>query len=255
MRNTPSRHSWPPPSSGPTARRITISREDHDILQLFGRADRFLPHGWCTLPPLQTCDKGNACLTCSVFVTDQTHQQTLERQLDRDRTADRPDHHRIPAAPRPRRCPTTTSGSPSAGPSSRPWPDCWKPCSPAPGRAVQGAGCGTAPGGPVPLAPGPHPPPGEHAMTDTRDHRVAVLAVRCQGKIGSQDQSRRPGHPGPDQTRRARSPSRPSSAKPESPMLFSTTIPSYATASSDYAPNPALPRPRPRPRTAPTPSY
>jgi hypothetical protein len=46
-----------------------------------GRADRLLPHGWCLLPPLQTCDKGNACLTCSVFVTDDTHRQALERQL------------------------------------------------------------------------------------------------------------------------------------------------------------------------------
>jgi ferredoxin len=32
------------------------------------------------LPTLQTCDKGNACLTCSVFVTDQTHQSALQRQ-------------------------------------------------------------------------------------------------------------------------------------------------------------------------------
>lgn len=33
------------------------------------------------ISPLQSCGKGNACLTCSVFVTDQTHQQALERQL------------------------------------------------------------------------------------------------------------------------------------------------------------------------------
>ncbi|MFI6440070.1 hypothetical protein [Streptomyces sp. NPDC050759] len=33
------------------------------------------------LPPLQTCDKGNACLTCSVFVTDNSHQPARERQL------------------------------------------------------------------------------------------------------------------------------------------------------------------------------
>jgi hypothetical protein len=38
---------------------VTFSREDHDGMHLFERADRFLPHGWCTLPPLQTCDKGN----------------------------------------------------------------------------------------------------------------------------------------------------------------------------------------------------
>jgi integrase len=62
--------------------RVQFSRADHDSLHLFERADRFLPHGWCLLPPLQTCSKGNACLTCSVFVTDATHQATLQRQLD-----------------------------------------------------------------------------------------------------------------------------------------------------------------------------
>jgi hypothetical protein len=61
--------------------RVMFSRENHDSLHLFDRADRFLPHGWCLLPPLQTCDKGNACLTCSVFVTDETHHASLERQL------------------------------------------------------------------------------------------------------------------------------------------------------------------------------
>ena len=61
---------------------VTFSREDHDGMHLFDRADRFLPHGYCLLPPLQTCDKGNACLTCSVFVTDTSHLDTLQRQLD-----------------------------------------------------------------------------------------------------------------------------------------------------------------------------
>ncbi|MFD7846800.1 tyrosine-type recombinase/integrase [Nocardia sp. NPDC059764] len=60
---------------------VTFSREDHDGMHLFDRADRFLPHGYCLLPPLQTCDKGNACLTCSVFVTDSSHTDTLRRQL------------------------------------------------------------------------------------------------------------------------------------------------------------------------------
>ena len=60
---------------------VQFSREDHDRLHLFERADRFLPHGWCMLPPLQTCDKGNACLTCAVFVTDETHRSALQRQL------------------------------------------------------------------------------------------------------------------------------------------------------------------------------
>ena len=61
--------------------RVEFSQQDHDSLHLFDRADRFLPNGWCLLPPLQTCDKGNACLTCSVFVTDQTHNPALARQL------------------------------------------------------------------------------------------------------------------------------------------------------------------------------
>jgi hypothetical protein len=61
--------------------RMEFSREDHDSLHLFDRAERFLPHGWCLLPPAQTCAKGNACLTCSMFVTDATHQATLRRQL------------------------------------------------------------------------------------------------------------------------------------------------------------------------------
>jgi hypothetical protein len=61
---------------------VTFSSDDHDGLRLFDRADRFLPHGWCMLPPLQSCDKGNACLTCAVFVTDHSHQAALQRQLD-----------------------------------------------------------------------------------------------------------------------------------------------------------------------------
>ena len=67
--------------------RVRFSREDHDNLHLFDRADRFLPHGWCLLPPLQTCDKGNACLTCSVFVTDDSHRHR-PRQVARRRSTD-----------------------------------------------------------------------------------------------------------------------------------------------------------------------
>lgn len=40
--------------------RVQFSQQDHDSLHLFDRADRILPNGWCLLPPLQTCDKGNA---------------------------------------------------------------------------------------------------------------------------------------------------------------------------------------------------
>jgi integrase len=60
---------------------VLFSQEDHDALHLLDRADRFLPNGFCLLPPLQKCEKGNACLTCGVFVTDASHLDTLERQL------------------------------------------------------------------------------------------------------------------------------------------------------------------------------
>jgi integrase len=130
--------------------RVSFSREDHDSLHLFDRADRFLPHGWCLLPPLQTCDKGNACLTCSVFVTDQTHLDALARQLaDTENLIER----------------ATTAFQERHG---RPMPEdnVWLAQRRAerdaltrlltalrstPGRAVQGAGCGTATAGPVPL--------------------------------------------------------------------------------------------------------
>ena len=55
---------------------VAFSRQDHDGMHLFDRADRFLPNGYCLLPPLQSCDKGNACLTCGVFVTDATTPST-----------------------------------------------------------------------------------------------------------------------------------------------------------------------------------
>lgn len=54
----------------------------YDMLHIDKRADRILPNGWCTLPPKQSCDKGNACLTCPKFVTDATHATELRRQLD-----------------------------------------------------------------------------------------------------------------------------------------------------------------------------
>jgi len=60
---------------------LQFSRDNHDSLHLFQRTDRFLPNGWCLLPPLQSCEKGNACLTCSVFVIDATHRSVLQRQL------------------------------------------------------------------------------------------------------------------------------------------------------------------------------
>lgn len=131
--------------------RVLFSRDDHDSLHLFNRADRFLPHGWCMLPPLQNCDKGNACLTCSVFVTDASHQPALERQLaetsaliDRSTTAFQQRHGRpMPAdnvwlLQRRAEHAALTKLLNTIGDK--------------PGQAVQGAGCGAAPTGPVPLS-------------------------------------------------------------------------------------------------------
>jgi hypothetical protein len=130
--------------------RVEFSREDHDSLHLFDRADRFLPHGWCTLPPLQSCDKGNACLTCSVFVTDRTHRPALERQLNeteelinRSVAAFEQCHGR----PMPEENVWLSQRRAEHAALTRlltVMPD-------TPGRAVQGAGCGTASPGPVAL--------------------------------------------------------------------------------------------------------
>ena len=129
---------------------VQFSREDHDSLHLFDRADRFLPNGWCLLPPLQTCDKGNACLTCSVFVTDETHDHALARQLRdteeliaRSTAAFQQRHGR--AMPEDnvwlvqRRAEHAALTRLLATMADRP------------GRAVQGGGCGPGPAGTVPL--------------------------------------------------------------------------------------------------------
>lgn len=52
----------------------------YDMTQLSQRTDRVLPNGVCLLPPLKTCDKGNACLTCGHFATDATHLDELVDQ-------------------------------------------------------------------------------------------------------------------------------------------------------------------------------
>ena len=183
--------------------RVSFSREDHDSLHLFDRADRFLPHGWCLLPPLQTCDKGNACLTCSVFVTDHTHHTALQRQLaeteeliDRTTTAFRS----ATAAP----CPTTTSGSPSADAEHAALTRLLATMADNPGRAVQGAGCGTAPRhqDPVPLTLDLD----RHRRT-RHDRRARAPHRhpdrRRQGQVPGQDRRSRTGDPHPGQTRRA----------------------------------------------------
>jgi len=138
--------------------RVMFSREDHDAIHLLGRADRILPNGWCLLPPLQTCGNGNACLTCAVYVTDSTHRQALERQLadtrtlmDRTRADFRERHGR-------------------AMPGDNVWlaqrqaehdalARVLDAMDNAPDRAVQGAGCPSAPpAGPVPVTIGSRKP-------------------------------------------------------------------------------------------------
>ena len=130
--------------------RVAFSREDHDAMHLLGRADRILPNGWCLLPPLQACGKGNACLTCSVFVTDQTHQQALERQLsdtaaliDRAQTDFRQRHGR----PMPEDNIWLAQRQAEHAALTR----LLAAMQAAPGRAVPGAGCGAAPARPVPV--------------------------------------------------------------------------------------------------------
>lgn len=56
--------------------------EMFEALALDKRTDRVLPNGYCTLPPRQSCDKGNACLSCSKFVTDASFTDALRRQHD-----------------------------------------------------------------------------------------------------------------------------------------------------------------------------
>ena len=134
--------------------RVTFSREDHDAIHLLGRADRILPNGWCLLPPLQSCGKGNACLTCSVFVTDQTHRQALERQLAdtaaliERATADFAQRHGRPM-------PADNIWLAQRQAEHAALTRLLAAMQAAPGRAVQGAGCSSAaPAGPVPLTLG-----------------------------------------------------------------------------------------------------
>jgi hypothetical protein len=54
--------------------------EMFEALTLDKRTDRLLPNGYCTLPPRQACDKGNACLSCRKFVTDASFTDVLQRQ-------------------------------------------------------------------------------------------------------------------------------------------------------------------------------
>jgi hypothetical protein len=129
---------------------VQFSRADHDSLHLFDRADRILPHGWCLLPPLQTCNKGNACLTCSMFVTDGTHQATLQRQLvDIEQliartTADFQRRHGNPI-------PDDNVWLAQRRAEHAALTHLLSIMDANPGRAVQGGGCGASTTGPVPL--------------------------------------------------------------------------------------------------------
>lgn len=61
---------------------VDIAPHDiYEMTQLAARTDRVLPNGVCLLPPLKTCDKGNACLSCGHFATDATHLGELRAQL------------------------------------------------------------------------------------------------------------------------------------------------------------------------------
>ncbi|MEP6561950.1 MAG: site-specific integrase [Nakamurella sp.] len=66
------------------ARDLEIDPQDlYDMLELDRRSDRILPHGWCLLPPRQSCVKGNACLSCDKFATDATFLPDLKDQKAR----------------------------------------------------------------------------------------------------------------------------------------------------------------------------
>lgn len=56
--------------------------EMFEALALDKRTDRVLPNGYCTLPPRQARDKGNACLSCAKFVTDASFAEALTHQRD-----------------------------------------------------------------------------------------------------------------------------------------------------------------------------
>ncbi|MFG1711173.1 tyrosine-type recombinase/integrase [Nonomuraea sp. M3C6] len=59
--------------------RVLFSTDDHDALHLLDRADRFLTATACC--PCRPARRATPCLTCGVFVTDDSHLDTLQRQL------------------------------------------------------------------------------------------------------------------------------------------------------------------------------
>ncbi|MDQ2873957.1 MAG: tyrosine-type recombinase/integrase [Actinomycetota bacterium] len=68
--------------TGRDGRQAGMDRRDMlDLLQLDRRTDRILPNGYCLLPPVRSCDKGNACHGCDHFATDRSHLPEIRRQL------------------------------------------------------------------------------------------------------------------------------------------------------------------------------
>jgi integrase len=67
---------------GRDGREAGMDRRDMpDLMQLDRRTDRVLPNGYCLLPPVRSCDKGNACHGCDHFATDKTYLPEIRRQL------------------------------------------------------------------------------------------------------------------------------------------------------------------------------
>lgn len=71
---------------GADARELDLDPKDlYEKAQLDRRTDRILPNGYCLLPPAQSCDRGNACLSCSHYATDRTHLAALQEQRQQTR--------------------------------------------------------------------------------------------------------------------------------------------------------------------------
>ncbi len=87
------------------ARDLQASPRDlHDMLQPDKRTGRILPDRWCLLPPRQSRDRGNSCLTCGNFTADATFPPELPAREDRTL-----------ALPQPRRAAfTARTGTPMA---------------------------------------------------------------------------------------------------------------------------------------------
>ena len=224
--------------------RVAFSREDHDILHLFDRADRFLPNGWCLLPPLQSCGKGNACLTCSVFVTDADPSAMPWNASWPTPPPHRPRHHRFQqrhGRPMPE---DNVWLAQRRAEHARARPACWPRCKPRPAAPCKAPDAAPRPPGPVPLTLDLASHRKDHAMTTS-----APAAPRSWPPPPKPNPRRKPTPP----TRPSAgwsnaaspSPSRPSSAKPASPTPSSTAIPTCAAGSSTCAPRPARSRSRP----------